>query len=39
VVPRLAVDLVQAGAHVRALVPLQRSLEDAFVGLVRREET
>jgi len=37
-VPRLAVDLVQAGAQVRALVPLQRSLEDAFVGLVRREE-
>lgn len=38
VVPRLAVDLVQAGARVRALVPLQRSLEDAFVGLVSREE-
>jgi ABC-2 type transport system ATP-binding protein len=38
VVPRLAADLVQAGAQVRALVPLQRSLEDAFVGLVRREE-
>jgi ABC-2 type transport system ATP-binding protein len=39
VVPRLAVDLVQAGARVRALVPLQRSLEDAFVGLVSREES
>lgn len=38
VVPRLAVDLVQSGAQVRALVPLRRSLEDAFVGLVRQEE-
>lgn len=37
-VPRLAADLVQAGARLRALVPLQRSLEDVFVGLVRREE-
>jgi ABC-2 type transport system ATP-binding protein len=39
VVPRLAVDLVQSGARVRALVPLQRSLEDAFVGLVTKEES
>ncbi|CAN5918004.1 ABC transporter ATP-binding protein [soil metagenome] len=39
VVPRLTVDLVQSGARVRALVPLQRSLEDAFVGLVRKEES
>jgi ABC-2 type transport system ATP-binding protein len=38
VLPRLAVDLVQSGAQVRALVPLRRSLEDAFVGLVQREE-
>jgi len=38
VVPRLAADLVQSGARLRALVPLQRSLEDAFVGLVNREE-
>jgi ABC-2 type transport system ATP-binding protein len=38
VVPRLAADLVQAGAALRALVPLQRSLEDAFVGLVGRED-
>jgi ABC-2 type transport system ATP-binding protein len=39
VVPRLAVDLVQSGARIRALVPLRRSLEDAFVGLVGREES
>ncbi len=39
VVPRLAVDLVQSGAHIRALVPLRRSLEDAFVGLVGKEES
>ncbi|MBW3603843.1 MAG: ABC transporter ATP-binding protein [Actinobacteria bacterium] len=39
VVPRLAADLVQSGARVRALVPLRRSLEDAFVGLVRKEES
>ncbi|HSJ45625.1 MAG TPA: ABC transporter ATP-binding protein [Euzebyales bacterium] len=38
-VPRLAVDLVQSGARIRALVPLRRSLEDAFVGLVGREES
>lgn len=38
VVPRLAADLVQAGARLRALVPLQRSLEDVFVGLVGGEE-
>ncbi len=39
VVPRLAVDLVQSGARIRALVPLRRSLEDAFVGLIGREES
>ncbi len=39
VVPRLAADLVQSGARIRALVPLQRSLEDAFVGLVSKEES
>ena len=38
VVPRLAADLVQSGAQLRALVPLQRSLEDAFIGLVNRDE-
>jgi ABC-2 type transport system ATP-binding protein len=38
VVPRLAADLVQAGARLRALVPLQRSLEDVFVGLLRNDE-
>jgi ABC-2 type transport system ATP-binding protein len=38
VVPRLAADLVQAGARLHALVPLQRSLEDVFVGLLRNEE-
>ncbi len=37
VVPRLAADLIQAGAALRALVPLQRSLEDVFVGLIGRE--
>lgn len=37
VVPLLAADLVAAGARIRALVPLQRSLEDAFVGLVQGE--
>jgi ABC-type multidrug transport system ATPase subunit len=39
VVPRLAADLVQSGARLRALVPLQRSLEDVFVGLVQQEES
>ena len=34
VVPQLVADLVQSGARVHALVPLQRSLEDVFVGLV-----
>lgn len=34
----LAVDLVRAGARLRALVPLQQSLEDVFVGLVRHDE-
>lgn len=38
-VPRMAADLVQSGARLRALVPLQRSLEDVFIGLVGREET
>jgi ABC-2 type transport system ATP-binding protein len=37
-VPQLAADLVQAGARLQALVPLQRSLEDVFVGLVGGEE-
>ena len=35
VVPRLVADLVQSGARVHALVPLQRSLEDVFIGLVQ----
>lgn len=39
VVPKLAADLVRAGARIHALVPLRRSLEDAFVGLVQREES
>jgi ABC-2 type transport system ATP-binding protein len=39
VVPELAADLVAAGAQIRALVPLRRSLEDAFVGLVQGDET
>lgn len=38
VVPRLVVDLVQTGARLRALVPLQRSLEDVFISLVREQE-
>ena len=38
VVPRLAADLVQSGVRLHALVPLQRSLEDVFIGLVAREE-
>lgn len=38
VVPGLAADLVRGGVAVRALVPLRRSLEDAFVGLVQPEE-
>jgi ABC-2 type transport system ATP-binding protein len=38
IVPALAADLVNAGARLRALVPLQRSLEDVFVGLVQQEE-
>jgi ABC-2 type transport system ATP-binding protein len=39
VVPALAADLVAAGAGIRALVPLRRSLEDAFVGLVQGDQT
>ncbi|HSK96067.1 MAG TPA: ABC transporter ATP-binding protein [Euzebyales bacterium] len=35
VVPRLVADLVQSGARLHALVPLQRSLEDVFIGLVQ----
>ena len=38
VVPRLVADLVRSGAQLRALVPLQRSLEDVFIGLVDRRE-
>ena len=38
VVPRMAADLVQSGARLRALVPLQRSLEDVFISLVREQE-
>ncbi|HEX6254706.1 MAG TPA: ABC transporter ATP-binding protein [Euzebyales bacterium] len=38
-VPQLAAELVAAGAQIRALVPLRRSLEDAFVGLVRGDRT
>ena len=38
IVPRLVADLVQSGARLHALVPLQRSLEDAFIGLVRGHE-
>jgi ABC-2 type transport system ATP-binding protein len=37
-VPRMAADLIQSGARLRALVPLQRSLEDVFIGLVGKEE-
>lgn len=37
-VPRLVADLVRSGAQLRALVPLQRSLEDVFIGLVDRRE-
>ena len=37
-VPRMAADLVQSGARLRALVPLQRSLEDVFIALVGKEE-
>jgi ABC-2 type transport system ATP-binding protein len=37
-VPNLAADLVQSGARLRALVPLQRSLEDVFISLVREQE-
>jgi len=36
-VPRLAADLIQSGARLRALVPLQRSLEDVFIGLVGKD--
>jgi ABC-2 type transport system ATP-binding protein len=39
IVPELAADLVAAGAKIRALVPLRRSLEDAFVGLVQGDQT
>jgi ABC-2 type transport system ATP-binding protein len=35
IVPRLVADLVQSGARLHALVPLQRSLEDVFIGLVQ----
>jgi ABC-2 type transport system ATP-binding protein len=38
IVPRLVADLVQSGARLHALVPLQRSLEDAFIGLVQGHE-
>ncbi len=37
-VPRMAADLIQSGERLRALVPLQRSLEDVFIGLVGKEE-
>ena len=37
-VPRMAADLVQSGARLRALVPLQRSLEDVFIALVGKEQ-
>jgi ABC-2 type transport system ATP-binding protein len=38
VVPALVADLVQSGARLHALVPLQRSLEDVFIGLVEGRE-
>jgi ABC-2 type transport system ATP-binding protein len=38
VVPRLVAELVQSGARLHALVPLQRSLEDVFIGLVEGQE-
>ena len=37
--PRLAAALVGAGYGLRALVPVQRTLEDVFVGLVESEGT
>jgi ABC-2 type transport system ATP-binding protein len=36
-VPDLAAALVRRGYELHALVPLQRSLEDVFIGLVARE--